>query len=102
MGNNKGKNIKESLLCQTIGLKLRAIRGVKCWSQEQMADHLGYTTSGYAQIERGASDPSLKTIEKFAKRLEISIIDFLFYGDLELQYLAFHKLILEKHYNGTR
>lgn len=87
----------KSILSNTIGLKLKAIRIVRNWSQEQMADFLGYSVKGYANIERGISDPTLKTIEKFAKKLKMSIIDFLFFGDLELQYLAIHKLILEKY-----
>lgn len=82
-------------LSKTIGIKLRAIRELRNWSQTQMAEFLGYESlNGYSNIERGSSVPSLHSIEKFAEKLEISIIDFLFFGDLELQYCAFHKALL--------
>lgn len=56
---------------------IRLLREKKNWSQEQMAEHLGMSTNGYAKIERGESSPNLKRMEQIAKTLDLDIIELL-------------------------
>jgi len=39
--------------------KLKLIRSVKSWTQEDIADKLGISTHAYAKIERGETDVNL-------------------------------------------
>ena len=39
--------------------KLKVMRILKGWSQEELAQKLGYSVNGYAKIERGETDINL-------------------------------------------
>lgn len=77
-----------------IGEKIRQIRLMKSYSQENMADMLQISTTAYGDIERNKTELSIARATEIAKILEISIIDFL---GIELQPLdfSFEKLRLE-------
>jgi transcriptional regulator with XRE-family HTH domain len=51
--------------------QLKAVRLLKGWSQEKMAEKLGYSKNGYAKIERGETGVSLAKIERMAKLLDV-------------------------------
>jgi transcriptional regulator with XRE-family HTH domain len=53
--------------------KLKTMRLFKGWSQEQMAEKLGYSLSGYTKIERGKTNLSLNKLEKIAELLEMDL-----------------------------
>ena len=67
-------------LSETIGIKLKSIRVLRELSQEQMADLLGFSVSGYAKIERCESHLTLLKLEHIATCLGITLFELLFWG----------------------
>jgi transcriptional regulator with XRE-family HTH domain len=53
--------------------KLRIIRMFKGYSQEEMAEKLSYSLSGYAKIERGETDLSINKLENIAELMGIDL-----------------------------
>lgn len=57
-----------------IGEKIRHRRIELGWSQQQLADKMGYTSkSTIARIEKGSNDVAQRNIAKFADVLNVSI-----------------------------
>lgn len=57
-----------------IGEKIKAKRMELGWSQQKLADLMGYTSkSTITKIEKGVSDVGQRNIEKFAEVLGVSI-----------------------------
>ena len=77
-----------------LGEKIRQIRLVKSYSQENLADMLGISTTAYGDIERNKTELTISRATEIAKVLNISILDLL---EIELQPLDFsiEKLHLE-------
>ena len=61
--------------------KLKAMRLYRDWSQEEMAAKLGYSTNGYAKIERGETDIKVEKLEKIAEVLGMELQQFLNLND---------------------
>lgn len=76
------------------GEKIRQIRLAKGYSQENLADMLGISTTAYGDIERNKTELTVLRASKIAKTLNISILDLL---DIDLQPVGFsmEKLHLE-------
>ena len=53
--------------------KLRIIRMFKGYSQEEMAEKLSYSLSGYAKIERGEVELSVNKLENIAELMGIDL-----------------------------
>jgi transcriptional regulator with XRE-family HTH domain len=53
--------------------QLKAVRLFKGWSQEEMAEKLGYSKNGYAKIERGETDLNFPKLERIAKLLDVDL-----------------------------
>ncbi len=53
--------------------KLKIMRLCKDWSQEEMAEKLGYSANGYAKIERGETDIKVDNLEKIAEVLGVEL-----------------------------
>jgi transcriptional regulator with XRE-family HTH domain len=66
---------------ESIGENIRILRLKNGFSQEQLALNAGVNTSYIGQIERGEKNPTIKTLEKISKALEIALIDLLFLVD---------------------
>ncbi|OMD89320.1 hypothetical protein BSK49_13125 [Paenibacillus odorifer] len=64
-----------------IGESIRILRTGKGLSQEQLALNAGVNTSYIGQIERGEKNPTIKTLEKIAVALEVSLLDLLLYSN---------------------
>lgn len=77
-----------------IGDKIRNIRLVKGFSQENMADMLGISTTAYGDIERNKTELTISRATEIAKVLGVSIVDLM---DIELHSVDFsmEKLQLE-------
>ncbi|WP_028549999.1 helix-turn-helix domain-containing protein [Paenibacillus sp. UNC451MF] len=60
---------------ELIGDNIRLIRQKSGLSQEQLALLSNMNTSYIGQIERGEKNPTVRTLEKIAAALEISITD---------------------------
>jgi len=60
-------------ISQKLGNKIRHLRSLKNYSQENMAELLEMSPSGYARIEQGKTDVQVSRLEKIAKILEIPL-----------------------------
>jgi transcriptional regulator with XRE-family HTH domain len=60
-----------------IGEKIRYARLLKGFSQENMADFLGISTSAYGDIERNKTELTLSRAKKLANILKVSILELL-------------------------
>ncbi|MFM7430947.1 MAG: helix-turn-helix domain-containing protein [Flammeovirgaceae bacterium] len=56
---------------KNFGENIRIVRQAKGYSQENVAELLEMSPSGYAKIERGESDSSVSRIEEIAKVFEV-------------------------------
>ncbi len=51
--------------------KLRVIRTFRGWSQDEMAEKLGYSVNGYAKIERGETQIKADKLETIAEAIGV-------------------------------
>jgi len=68
--------------------KIRFMRQLQGWSQEDMADKLEMSVSGYAHIERGETDVQLSKLEKIAKAFGVDLLELLTFGEKNIICLA--------------
>lgn len=57
--------------------KIRVLRELNKWSQEEVAAKLDMSSGGYAKIERGESQLSLSRLEQIAKIFNINIFELM-------------------------
>ena len=57
--------------------KIRLVRQLKGWSQEDVASKLGMSPNGYGSIERGETDVNLSRLEQIAETFGIKLSDLL-------------------------
>jgi len=60
-------------LSSIFGVAVRSIRAERGYSQEELADRAGLHRTYISDVERGARNPSLESIEKLARALELSV-----------------------------
>lgn len=53
--------------------KVRTMRELNQWSQEEMAEKLGMSATGYAKIERGKSKINLDKLQQIANIFNINV-----------------------------
>jgi len=61
--------------------KIKLLRQLKGWSQEDVADKLGMSPNGYGSIERGDTDVSLSRLEKIAAVFGVNLTELVSFGD---------------------
>jgi transcriptional regulator with XRE-family HTH domain len=61
--------------------KIRFLRESKDWSQEEMADKLNMSLSGYSKIERGDTKVSIPKLKKIAGVFETELMELMFLGE---------------------
>lgn len=66
-----------SKIVKKIGAKLKEFRKVQKLTQEDLAALLEISTTYTGELERGDTDPSLKTLEKIAATLNLPISELL-------------------------
>lgn len=57
--------------------KIRLMREMNQWSQEEVADKLNLSTNGYAKIERGETRLNLPRLEQIAEIFHVDLLDLL-------------------------
>jgi XRE family transcriptional regulator, regulator of sulfur utilization len=67
----------KNIIIMNIGEKIRQIRLMQGYSQENMADMLGISTTAYGDIERNKTELTILRASEIAKTLNISILDLL-------------------------
>lgn len=60
-----------------VGQKIKRLRELNQLTQENMAEKLEMSLSGYTKIERGINHPNIPTLERIARILNVDIIDLL-------------------------
>lgn len=61
------KHRESRTLAQAFGAELTRMRIAKGWSQQKLADKLGYTERYIGQLERGVKSPTLRTLADIAE-----------------------------------
>ena len=69
-----------------INEKIRQLREQHQLSQENMADRLGMSVTGYAKIERGEVRSNLPRLEQISEVFDMDICELLSYGESEKVY----------------
>ncbi len=67
----------EGELQRVFGDNLRRIRTSRGYSQEAFADLVGYHRTYWGALERGERNPSLRSIEQIAARLDVDPVALL-------------------------
>lgn len=83
---------------KTIAEKIRLLRLEKGFSQENVADMLGISTTAYGDIERGKTDLTLSRLQAIAHVFETSLNNLLEEensASIQLQQLELEKLQIE-------
>ncbi|RRD91730.1 XRE family transcriptional regulator [Conchiformibius steedae] len=57
--------------------KIRMVRELKQWSQEEMADKMGMSKNGYAKIEQGKSNVNWERLQQITDIFQIDLMKFL-------------------------
>jgi len=66
--------ITSEVLCpMKINERLKVIRTFKGYSQEEMAEKLGYSLSGYAKIEHGKTSLNFSKLERIAELMGVDL-----------------------------
>ncbi|MCQ9121663.1 transcriptional regulator [Rodentibacter pneumotropicus] len=76
-----------------INEKIRQLREQHQLSQENMADKLGMSVTGYAKIERGEVRSTLSRLEQISDVFEMDICELLAFGENEKIY--FNNSVIE-------
>lgn len=57
--------------------KIKTIREIKQWSQEDMAEKMNMSLNGYARLERGETKLSLEKLQQIAQIFNMDIIELM-------------------------
>lgn len=76
--------------------KIKFIRQLKGWSQEEVADKLAMSANGYGSIERGETDVNLSRLEQIADVFGIELSDLIALNEKNVFYLT------GTHYSNTQ
>lgn len=57
--------------------KIRVMREINQWSQEEMAEKLEMSPTGYAKIERGQSNLNLDRLKQIATIFNIDVVELI-------------------------
>lgn len=68
---------KAGSLSQRLGGNIATLRKARSWTQSTLAERVGVDTETVSRFERGATLPSLLTLEKISKSLRVGIGELL-------------------------
>jgi transcriptional regulator with XRE-family HTH domain len=72
-----GKRKARVPLAHRLGERIAALRKARNWTQADLAERVGVDTETISRFERGATLPSLLTLEKIGQSLKVGIGDLL-------------------------
>ena len=64
-------------LQKRVGMRIRKLRKERDWSQEEFADECGLHRTYMGSVERGERNLTLKSLDKIAKTLKVSLSELL-------------------------
>ncbi len=56
-----------------LSMRLKQYREARGWTQEQLAEKVGFSRAYIARLEIGRHDPTLSTLERLAKALKVKV-----------------------------
>jgi len=68
--------------------KIKFMRQAKSLSQEEMAEKLGLSINGYANIERGETDVASSRIQQIAEALDADFMELVSFGERNVVFLT--------------
>jgi transcriptional regulator with XRE-family HTH domain len=81
---------------KTLGLKIKALRMSKGWTQEDMAEKLHVSLPAYSKLEREITDINLSRINQIAKLFKLSVVELFSYGEEQANDSNLKKQLAEK------
>ncbi len=76
-------------MARRLGASIAALRKARNWTQSDLAERVGVDTETISCFERGATLPSLLTLEKISKSLKVGIGELLAESSAQPDDLAF-------------
>ena len=73
---------QKQAITKAVGARIKYLRRAKNISQEELALQAGLNPAYYGQVERGVKCPTIDTLYKIAKAMDVSPADFLRSGEL--------------------
>lgn len=67
----------DKVLLKKIGLRIKEVRTLKGLSQQELAALIEYEKSNMSRIESGNINPTILTLNKIAKALDVSLSELL-------------------------
>lgn len=72
-----GSKRSESSMAHRLSVNISVLRKARGWTQSDLAERVGVDTETISRFERGATLPSLLTLEKISQSLRVGIGDLL-------------------------
>jgi transcriptional regulator with XRE-family HTH domain len=63
----------KSSIARRLGANIGVLRKARCWTQFDLAERVGVDTETISRFERGATLPSILTLEKISQSLRVGI-----------------------------
>jgi len=64
-------------ICVRMGKRIRELRKARGWNQDDLAQQSGFGRTYISNVERGAKNPSLRSLEIFALGFGMTLGQFL-------------------------
>jgi transcriptional regulator with XRE-family HTH domain len=84
-----------------VGSRLRFLREMQGLSLRALAERCGLSINAISQIERGENSPTISSLHRLAKALNIPITDFFLEDSRQTMVFVKNKLGLRSHSNGV-
>lgn len=66
---------------QSVGKRIKIVRQMRRWTQEQLAEKVGLSPKYISGIERGVENPTLENVIRVAKVLGVEAYDLFLFGE---------------------
>jgi transcriptional regulator with XRE-family HTH domain len=63
-------------ICARTGRRIRSLRKARGWNQDDLAAHTGFGRTFISNVERGLKNPSLRSLEVFARTFDMTLSQF--------------------------
>lgn len=81
--------------------KIKTMRELKGWTQEDVAEKLELSVAGYSKIERGKTKLNLDKLEQIAQLFNLDIIELLSINDKNICFLISENSQLSSNYYAS-
>jgi transcriptional regulator with XRE-family HTH domain len=81
---------------KTLGQKIRYMRNLRGWSQEEIADRLDISLSAYSKIEKNITDLNFSRLTQIAKVFGMSVLELFSVSSKPVEQTNPQKILAEK------